>query len=78
MVWKAVQSKVDQNELLLTPLPFQAGEIAKKIGNIYPVADIQRTLELFERMTLIVRISYEGIPFYRLLTKADLEKGGTE
>jgi len=77
-IWNAIQGQVEAFGSLLTPVPFHAGDIGQAIGDMCSVADIQRNLDLFERMGLIVRVSYEDIPFYRLLTKSDVAKGEKE
>ena len=52
-----------------TPRPFRIEDI----GEGLPAADVQRTLDLFERMGLVVRVSIEGAPYYRRITERDLE-----
>ena len=52
-----------------TPRPFRIEDI----GEGLPAADVQRALDLFERMGLVVRVSIEGAPYYRRITERDLE-----
>ena len=73
LIWEAVRKKVEAapGQKHQTPKPFQADDIEINA----PTADIQRTLELFERLGLIVRVSYDGVLYYRLLAEGDLVRG---
>lgn len=54
----------------LTPIPFQP----QQISDGPPSADVQRTLDLFERMGLIVQVTYEDAPYYRLVANRDMQQ----
>lgn len=73
-IWKIVQNQAEQVQNYQTPSPFQADDIHEKLNESISVMDVQRTLELFERMGLIVTVSYEGAPYYRLPEERDLVK----
>ncbi|MBV6452017.1 MAG: hypothetical protein MHPDNHAH_02766 [Anaerolineales bacterium] len=71
-IWEIVLTQVEQLENYATPTAFQADDIYSKLSDSGSVIDVQRTLELFERMGLIVSVTYEGVPYYRLLTERDI------
>ncbi len=73
-IWEIVQSQTEQAQSYVTPSPFQADDIHEKLDGNISVMDVQRALELFERMGLIVAVSYEGAPYYRLPEERDLFK----
>lgn len=73
-LWERIIAQVDPwpdagNRQYDTPRPFRIEDISGDLN----MADAQRALELFERMGLIVRISIEGAPYYRLVVAEDLE-----
>jgi hypothetical protein len=74
-IWEIIQSETEQLQNYVTPHPFQADDIHEKVNENISVMDVQRTLELFERMGLIVAVSYEGVLYYRLPEGRDLIKG---
>jgi hypothetical protein len=74
-VWQRMQSLVETyssagGDSVLTPKPFRAEDV----GDAYPAADVQRALDLFERMGLIVRVSIGDAPYYRRVTEHDIVK----
>jgi len=71
-VMEIVLKQVEQSGDYETPTPFQADDIHSKLGDNASVMDVQRTLELFERMGLIVSVTYEGVPYYRLPIERDI------
>jgi hypothetical protein len=75
-IWQHLRKQTDPVMDYQTPRPFQADDIQHVIGGAVSVLDVQRTLELFEQMGLIVAVTYEGVLYYRLPTQADyLEPG---
>lgn len=78
MIWDEIQKKTKDAADYKTPLPFQAVDLVKSANVSVSVADVQRTLELFERMGMIVSVSYQGMQFYRLPVERDFTKGGLE
>ncbi|MEJ5197600.1 MAG: hypothetical protein WHX53_01640, partial [Anaerolineae bacterium] len=73
-LWQRICSQVDpwpdvQNRQYDAPRPFRIEDISGDLN----MADVQRALDLFERMGLIVRISIEGAPYYRRVAEGDLE-----
>ncbi|MCS6841142.1 MAG: N-6 DNA methylase [Roseiflexaceae bacterium] len=73
-LWQRITAQVDPwpdagNRQYDTPRPFRIEDISGDLN----MADVQRALELFERMGLIVRISIEGAPYYRRVVEEDLE-----
>lgn len=71
-VWEIVLQQVEPAGNYNTPTAFQADDIHAKLTDNASVMDVQRTLELFERMGLIVSVTYEGVPYYRLPTERDI------
>ncbi len=71
-IWDHVQTHIEMFGEYQTPTPFQADDIHTALGDDVSVMDVQRTLELFERMGLIVAVTYEGGLYYRLLTERDV------
>jgi len=72
-VWERIQSRArttagPNGEPYATPQPFQIDEISDDLA----VADVERALDLFERMGLIVRVNIEGAPYFRLVADRDL------
>lgn len=72
-VWNSIQLQIethspDTGEPYITPRLFRAEDIR----GTYPAADVQRALELFERMGLIVRVTIDEAPYYRLVAQSDL------
>ena len=74
-IWKIVQTQTEQANGYSTPKPFQSANIKKQMTEKVSVKDIQSTLELFERMGLIVAVSYEGVPYFRLPEERDWVAG---
>lgn len=74
-IWKIVQTQTEQVNGYTTPKPFQSDDIKEHLTEKVSVKDIQSTLELFERMGLIVAITYEGIPYFRLPEERDWVAG---
>ena len=70
-IWKVVQTRTEQLNGYATPKPFQPDDIKELLTENVSVKDIQSTLELFERMGLIVAVSYEGAPYFRLPEERD-------
>jgi hypothetical protein len=70
-IWEIVLTQVEQSANHATPTAFQADDIHSKLSVNASVMDVQRTLELFERMGLIVSVTYEGVPYYRLPNERD-------
>ena len=70
VIWEEVKKKVEKSpdQKYITPKPFQADDL--KVG--VPTSDVQRALELFECMGLLVRVSYADVPYFRLLTESDV------
>ena len=58
----------------LTSKPFRLDDL----GDDYSVIEVQRTLDLFERMGVIVKVAYEGSPYYRLTADRDLVRQESE
>jgi len=77
-IWEIVQKQTEQAANYLTPKPFQADDIHSELNENISVMDVQRALELFERMGLIVSVSYEGAPYYRLPEERDVIKGDVQ
>lgn len=72
-VWDTIQLQVEvhspaASETYIAPKPFRVEDIR----GTYPAADAQRALELFECMGLIVRVTIDEAPYYRLVTQSDL------
>lgn len=74
-IWKVVQTQTEQVNGYATAKPFQSDDINEQLTEKVSVKDIQSTLELFERMGLIVAVSYEGIPYFRLPEERDWVAG---
>lgn len=76
-IWKVVQTQTEQANGYATPKPFQSDDIKAKLTENVSIKDkdIQSTLELFERMGLIVAVSYEGVPYFRLPEERDWVAG---
>ena len=70
-IWKVVQTQIEQVNGYVTPKPFQSDDIKAQLTEKVSVKDVQSTLELFERMGLIVAVSYEGAPYFRLPEERD-------
>jgi len=75
IIWERIQQtreplSAENRAERFTPTPFQLQQISDGL----PSANVQRTLDLFERMGLIVRVAYEGAPYYRLVADRDLVK----
>lgn len=70
-IWEIVLQQVEPVGNYSTPTAFQADDIHSKLTDNASVMDIQRTLEMFERMGLIVSVTYEGVPYYRLPNERD-------
>jgi hypothetical protein len=70
-VWEIVLQQLEPAGDHETPIAFQADDIHSKLGDNASVMDVQRTLELFERMGLIVAVTYESVPYYRLPNERD-------
>lgn len=73
-LWQRICSQVDPwpdagNRQYDAPRPFRIEDISGDLN----MADVQRALDLFERMGLIVRVSIEGAPYYRRVADGDLE-----
>lgn len=73
-LWQRICSEVDpwpdaENRQYDAPRPFRIEDISRDLN----MADVQRALDLFERMGLIVRVSIEGAPYYRRVAEGDLE-----
>jgi SAM-dependent methyltransferase len=72
-IWERIQQyceelPIDEANQRLVPVPFQLEQLR---GDL-PVADLERTLDMFERMGLVVPVTYEGAPCYRLVANRDL------
>lgn len=74
-IWKVVQTQIEQVNGFATPKPFQSDDIKAQLTEKVSVKDVQSTLELFERMGLIVAVSYEGVPYFRLPEERDWVAG---
>jgi hypothetical protein len=74
-IWKVVQTQTEQVNGYATPKPFQSDDIKAHLTEKVSVKDVQSTLELFERMGLIVAVSYEGVPYFRLPEERDWVAG---
>lgn len=74
-IWRFVQTHTEQANGYATPKPFQSDDIKEQLTEKVSVKDVQSTLELFERMGLIVAVSYEGVPYFRLPEERDLVAG---
>jgi hypothetical protein len=70
-IWKVVQTQTEHANGYATPRPFQSDDIKAQLAEKVSVKDIQSALELFERMGLIVAVSYEGVPYFRLPEERD-------
>ena len=73
-VWKRICEQIDlcpgaTGGQFDTPRPFRIEDVADGVA----LADVQRALDLFERMGLVVRVSIEGAPYCRRITERDLE-----
>jgi len=70
LIWETVEKMVENvsSKDYPTPTPFQADDIKICV----PTSDVQRALELFERMGILVRVSYADVPYFRLLTENDV------
>jgi len=74
IVWNRIESLVEtftpaQGEPYSVPRPFRIEDVSSG----YPIADVQRTLELFERMGLIVRVTIGDAPYYQRVTERDVK-----
>jgi len=74
-IWNVVQTQTEQANGYATPKPFQSDDIKAQLTEKVSVKDVQSTLELFERMGLIVAVSYEGVPYFRLPEERDWVAG---
>lgn len=74
-IWEIVQKQTEEIGNYLTPKYFQINNVHSILNEKISIIDIQRTLDLFERMGMIVSVSLEGTPYYRLPEERDLVKG---
>lgn len=74
-IWNVVQTQTEQANGYATPKPFQSDDIKAQLTEKVSVKDVQSTLELFERMGLVVAVSYEGVPYFRLPEERDWVAG---
>ncbi len=70
LIWQEIEKMIElvPGQDYLTPKPFQADDIQISV----PTADVQLTLDLFERMGMLVQVSYADVPYYRLLAEKDI------
>lgn len=74
-IWNVIQTQTEQVNGYATSKPFQSDDIKVQLTEKVSVKDVQSTLELFERMGLIVAVSYEGAPYFRLPEERDWVAG---
>ncbi len=71
-IWEEIKIKTDligiRNEQYETPQLFQPKDLEE-----VPTIDLLKTLELLERMGLIVSVTIDNAPYFRLLSEADIE-----
>ena len=66
-----IQTKVELHQNETTPVPFQLEDLDLP----YALPDLERTVDLFERMGVVVKVSIKGSPYYRLVSARETEKG---
>jgi len=73
-IWAAIQQQTEPitDTKLVTATPFRLEDVGQEADRI----EVENALTLFERMGLIVPISIDGAPYFRLLTSRDV--GETE
>ncbi len=71
VVWDAVLKKVEEYEGKSIPVPFQLEDLYLP----FALSEIEQTLDLFERMGLLVRVSIKGAPYYRLVSTREIPEG---
>ena len=71
-LWEQILALVEQDQAddpnLNIAQPFQITDL----GQEYPLDDVERALQLFESMGIIVRVSIQGAPYYRIVTDRDI------
>ncbi|MPM07679.1 hypothetical protein SDC9_53986 [bioreactor metagenome] len=63
-IWDAIQTKVEHFQGKNIPIPFQLEDLDLP----YSLPDIERTVNLFEQMGMVVKVSIMDVPYYRLLS----------
>lgn len=70
-IWDVIQTKIELTRQGTTPLPFQLEDLELP----YTLPEIQLTLDLFERMGLLVKVSIKDAHYYRLISTRETDKG---
>lgn len=70
-IWDVIQTKIELTRQGTTPLPFQLEDLELP----YTLPEIQLTIDLFERMGLLVKVSIKDAHYYRLISTRETDKG---
>lgn len=71
VIWDAIQTKVEHHQGKEIPIPFQLEDLDLP----YSLPDIERTVNLFEQMGAMVKVSIMDVPYYRLISTRETRKG---
>ena len=75
-VWEVIQTRAEEIAKKTIPVPFQIEELRDETSlKQYSTDDLNRVLDLFERMGIVVRISIQGAPYYRLTSEREVFTG---
>lgn len=68
LVWQRIAAMTETANEVTTARPFLSSDLAAGLNK----AEVQSTLELFERMGIVVPVVIEGTSYYRRLTERDV------